>query len=34
LVMPSDLRLEMPALPAPEWLVALVRAAQAAQGMR
>ena len=34
LVMPSDLRLEMPALPSPEWLVALVRAAQAAQGVR
>jgi len=34
LVLPSDLRLEMPALPSPEWLVALVRAAQAAQGVR
>jgi len=28
LVLPSNLRLEMPALPSPEWLVALVRAAQ------
>lgn len=34
LVLPSGLRLETPALPSPEWLVALVRAAQAAQGVR
>ena len=34
LVLPSDLRLEMTALPSPEWLAALVRAAQAALGVR
>ena len=34
LVLPSDMRLEMSALPSPEWLTALVRAAQATQGVR
>ena len=34
LVLPSDLRLEMSALPSPEWLAALLRAAQATQGSR
>ncbi len=34
LVLPSDLRLEMSALPEPSWLAALLRAAQATQGMR
>lgn len=33
LVLPSDLRLEMSALPSPEWLAALLRAAQATQGV-
>ena len=31
LVLPSGMRLEMPALPAPEWLAALGRAAQGAR---
>ena len=34
LVLPSCLRLEISALPSPEWLAALVRAAQAAPGLR
>ena len=33
LQLPSGLRLEMSALPSPEWLAALLRAAQATQGV-
>lgn len=34
LALPSGLRLEMPALPPPEWLAALERSATVAQGAR
>jgi len=34
LVLPSDMRLEMSALPSPEWLAALVRAVHVTQGVR
>ena len=34
LVLLSDMRLEMSALPSPEWLAALVRAAHVTQGVR
>ena len=34
LVLPSELRLEMSALPEPAWLIALMRAAQSSSGVR
>jgi len=34
LVLPSELRLEMSALPEPSWLIALMRAAQSSSGVR